>query len=261
MLYISEYKGFFVYYSYFLKNEKIGMGFAFYMGKKGGKQMLKELVKTKRNFVLIGESGSGKSEIALFLAKTLSDYTDKKIRLIDMDQTKGMYRSRDWKERVENDQIHVYCGEHFMDMPLVPHGMANKLDDENAVNILDVGGNEIGAVVLGQYSQWLNNENSVVFYIINPYRNFSGSKDNILFLMERIQKAGHIQKIHVISNPNLGPSTTEEDVCNGHEILKKMLVDTEYEIEALMIPVWLPKEVFINMDIPVYFIKPMIQFL
>ena len=95
-----------------------------------------------------------------------------------MDQTKGMYRSRDWKERVENDQIHVYCGEHFMDMPLVPHGMANKLDDENAVNILDVGGNEIGAVVLGQYSQWLNNENSVVFYIINPYRNFSGSKDS-----------------------------------------------------------------------------------
>ena len=116
--------------------------------------MLKELVKTKRNFVLIGESGSGKSEISLFLAKTLSDYTDKKIRLIDMDQTKGMYRSRDWKERVENDQIHVYCGEHFMDMPLVPHGMAKKLDDENAVNILDVGGNEIGTVVLGQYSQW-----------------------------------------------------------------------------------------------------------
>lgn len=36
MLYISEYKGFFVYYSYFLKNEKVGMGFAFYMGKKGG---------------------------------------------------------------------------------------------------------------------------------------------------------------------------------------------------------------------------------
>lgn len=231
------------------------------MDKKGGNQMLKELIQTKRNFVLLGESGSGKSEISLFLAKKLSDYTNKKIQLIDMDQTKGMFRSRDWKERIENNQIRVYCGEHFMDMPLVPHGMARKLDDENAINILDVGGNEIGAVVLGQFSQWLNGKDSIVFYIINPYRNFSGSKDNILFLMERIQKAGHIQNVHILSNPHLGASTTSEDVLNGYKMLKKMLADTDHTVEGLIIPEWVQTEVFINMDIPVYSIKPMIQFL
>lgn len=222
--------------------------------------MLKELLRTKRNFVLIGESGSGKSEIALFLAKKLSGYTNKKIQLIDMDQTKGMYRSRDWKERIENDQIHVYCGEHFMDMPLVPHGMERMLEDENAVNILDVGGNEIGAVVLGQFSQWMNRNDSIVFYIVNPYRNFSGNKNNILFLMERIRSAGRIQKVHMISNPNLGPSTTREDVEKGHEMLEKMMDDTEYRMEALIIPEWVHEESFGDMDIPVYALQPMIQF-
>lgn len=223
--------------------------------------MLKQLMETKRNFVLLGESGSGKSEIALFLAEKLSAYTDKTIQLIDLDQTKGMFRSRDWKEHIENDRIHVFCGEHFMDMPLVPHGMARKLEDKNAVNILDVGGNEIGAVTLGQFSNWLNREDSIVLYIINPYRNFSGSKENILFLMERILRAGCVQKVHVISNPNLGMSTTEEDVLRGHELLLGMLADTDYVIEALMIPEWVHTEKIISMNIPVYAINPKIHFL
>ena len=223
--------------------------------------MLKQLMETKRNFVLLGESGSGKSEIALFLAEKLSAYTDKTIQLIDLDQTKGMFRSRDWKEHIENDRIYVFCGEHFMDMPLVPHGMARKLEDKNAVNILDVGGNEIGAVTLGQFSNWLNREDSIVLYIINPYRNFSGSKENILFLMERILRAGCVQKVHVISNPNLGMSTTEEDVLRGHELLLGMLADTDYVIEALMIPEWVHTEKIISMNIPVYAINPKIHFL
>ena len=223
--------------------------------------MLRQLLRSKRTFVFLGESGSGKSEMSIFFAQKLLEYTGKTIWLIDMDQTKGMFRSRDWKNQIENERIQVCCGEHFMDMPLVPHGMVQKLENKDAIKILDVGGNEAGAVVLGQFSQWLNAEDCSVFYLINPYRNFSGSQDNILFFMDRIRNAGRIQNVHIISNPNLGKSTQEEDVINGQRLLEKMLSGTGYQIEALMIPNWVDEALFSNWKLPVYSFKPQIQFL
>lgn len=54
-----------------------------------------ELMKEKKNFVFIGEAGSGKSEIVLNIAHKLAEQTGKKVELFDLDQTKPLYRSRD----------------------------------------------------------------------------------------------------------------------------------------------------------------------
>ncbi len=222
--------------------------------------MLETYLRTKRNFVLLGESGCGKSETAIFLARKLVQMTTRKVRLIDMDQTKGMFRSRDWKAKLQQEQIQVYCGEHFMDMPLAPHGMARKLEEADAVNVLDVGGNETGAVVLGQFQDWTNQSDSVVFYIINPYRNFSGNTEDILHFMHRITTLAQVEQLHVISNPNFGHATQAEDIFAGHAKLEEMLQGSGYDIEALLIPDWVDANKFVQMRLPVYSIQPMIQF-
>ena len=41
-----------------------------------------------KNFVLIGEAGSGKTELSLSLATGLQKYGDKQVYFLDMDQTK-----------------------------------------------------------------------------------------------------------------------------------------------------------------------------
>ena len=50
----------------------------------------------KKNFVLLGESGSGKSEIAVNLACVLSKQSPdgKEVHFFDLDQTKPLFRSR-----------------------------------------------------------------------------------------------------------------------------------------------------------------------
>ena len=48
------------------------------------------------NFVLIGEAGSGKTEIAANLALRLAEDMPVPVCLIDMDQTKCMFRARDF---------------------------------------------------------------------------------------------------------------------------------------------------------------------
>ena len=57
-----------------------------------------ELMHEKKNFVFIGEAGSGKSEIVLNIANKLAQQTGKKVDLFDLDQTKPLYRSRDMQK-------------------------------------------------------------------------------------------------------------------------------------------------------------------
>ena len=57
-----------------------------------------DLLLEKKNFVFIGEAGSGKSEIILNVAAKLARETGKKVDMFDLDQTKPLYRSRDMKE-------------------------------------------------------------------------------------------------------------------------------------------------------------------
>ncbi|MDY4532022.1 MAG: ATP-binding protein [Enterocloster aldenensis] len=48
------------------------------------------------NIVLIGEAGSGKTEIAANIAILLAEKDEKPVYLIDMDQTKCLFRARDF---------------------------------------------------------------------------------------------------------------------------------------------------------------------
>ena len=57
------------------------------------------LQKGKKNFVFIGEAGSGKSEIAINFAVNLARIADRPVHFFDMDQTKPLFRSRDVKEK------------------------------------------------------------------------------------------------------------------------------------------------------------------
>ena len=48
------------------------------------------------NIVLLGEAGSGKTEIAANIAIRLAEKDEKPVYLIDMDQTKCLFRARDF---------------------------------------------------------------------------------------------------------------------------------------------------------------------
>ena len=56
---------------------------------------------TGKNFVFLGEAGSGKSEIAINLAFDLARKCNRKIHFFDMDMTKPLFRSRDLSEELK----------------------------------------------------------------------------------------------------------------------------------------------------------------
>ena len=66
------------------------------------------LQKGKKNFVFIGEAGSGKSEIAINFAVNLARIADRPVHFFDMDQTKPLFRSRDVKEKIEAENKEAF---------------------------------------------------------------------------------------------------------------------------------------------------------
>ena len=126
----------------------------------------------KTNFILIGEAGCGKSEIALNLAKNLATKTDKQIHLFDMDMTKPLFRSRDLLESGELSEVTIHFEEQFYDAPTVVGGVRELLADPNSIVVMDVGGDDIGARSIGGFMLGANKNSLCVLYVLNYYRPF-----------------------------------------------------------------------------------------
>lgn len=83
-----------------------------------------------KNFVFLGEAGSGKSEIAINFALSLHQQGGKEVHLFDLDMTKPLFRSRDQGEALAAMGIRFHCEQQFMDAPTVTGGVTRLLREE-----------------------------------------------------------------------------------------------------------------------------------
>ncbi|MBO5496943.1 MAG: hypothetical protein J5967_06015 [Oscillospiraceae bacterium] len=177
------------------------------------------------NFVLIGEAGGGKSEIAINLALSLAARGDKPVHLYDLDMTKPLFRSRDQAGFLRENGVDFHYEEQFYDAPTVAGGVSRLLRDENCYTVLDVGGDYIGARSIGGYAPLLNTPGTIVWYVINPYRPWSMDLDHIDKVLGQVLGVSHVQldRLRMIGNPNLGQETMAEDVTEGAKKLAEMI--------------------------------------
>ena len=173
-----------------------------------------ELMKEKKNFVFIGEAGSGKSEIVLNIAHKLAEQTGKDVDLFDLDQTKPLYRSRDLQERFAKDGVRIYFQEQFQDAPTAVGGVRTSLFGDG-YTLLDIGGGHQAAKFAGSYSDLLSKEDSVPVYVVNPYRPWTKDLEGVDGTMSHILKSIRLDHIYLLGNPNLGYTTGEDEFIHG----------------------------------------------
>ena len=134
-----------------------------------------ELLKEKKNFLFIGEAGSGKSEIVLNVAAKLAEQTGAKVQVFDMDQSKPLYRSRDMKDAFAQKGVEINYQLQFLDAPIVVGGVAESLMNKDVYTVLDIGGGHNASRVVGVYAHLLKDDDTVPVYVINPYRPWTKS--------------------------------------------------------------------------------------
>ena len=173
-----------------------------------------DLMNEKKNFVFIGEAGSGKSEIILNIAHMLAERTDRKVDLFDLDQTKPLFRSRDMQEAFAKDGVEIHFQEQFQDAPTAVGGVRASLYGDG-YTLLDIGGGHQAAKFAGSYSDLLSKDNSVPVYIVNPYRPWTRSLEGVDGTMSHILNSIRLDHIYILGNPNLGYTTTGDEFMHG----------------------------------------------
>ena len=178
-----------------------------------------------RNFVFLGEAGSGKSEIAINLALSLAEKQEKPIHFFDLDMTKPLFRSRDAAELLTSHGVVIHFEEQFMDAPTAAGGVRGLLRDPECCVVMGVGGDQIGARAVGGYAPLLNAPETAVCYVVNPYRPWSMDLEHIDKVLGETLGASHIRldNLRIIGNPNLGADTTAEDVLAGAARLTELI--------------------------------------
>ena len=169
----------------------------------------------KRLTILCGHYGSGKTNVAVGIAAELKKSRDS-VTVADLDIVNPYFRTKDSAAFFEEQGIRLICSAYAnsnVDIPALPQEMYALTDDRSMTAILDIGGDDRGALVLGRLAPKILAEGDYeMLMVINCYRPLTRDAASTLEVMAEIEYAGGIRFTGIINNSNLGEMTTAEDI-------------------------------------------------
>lgn len=178
--------------------------------------------------VLIGNYGSGKSELALNFAMQAAARGDR-TELLDLDMVNTYFRLTERGKMVEQKEIRLVSpnfacsGIETLSLP-AEVSSAFVLDWDTV--IFDVGGDDVGATALGRYHRdfmALEPGALEVLNVVNIRRPLASTVEKIHRLQEGMQTHARLQITGMINNTNLSTMTSADDLWDGYELLRQVV--------------------------------------
>lgn len=162
--------------------------------------------------IIIGAYGSGKSEIAVNMSLAQRKaMPDKKLLIADLDIVNPFYRSSDCGAVLEEAGIRLitplYAGSN-VDAPVLTPEMYVIFDDESYQGIFDIGGEDMGAIVLGSIKKRIENTDTAIYMAVNTLRPFTSDPEQIAIMTNELTSAAGFKIDGYLNNTNLLEETT-----------------------------------------------------
>lgn len=224
-----------------------------------------------------GNFGSGKTEVAVNFALHGAMHCEgEKTALVDLDLVNPYFRSRESREVLENRGVRVVLPERRYlnaDLPiLVPEvrGLLKlvqaDLPDQDVGEarvgrvILDVGGDDVGARVLGALSDALPTGSYRACMVLNANRPMTRNVEGIVRIRREIEMAGAVKVAGFVSNTHLMEETTLETILEGRDLALAAADEAGLALQFVCVPERLVAEVSKVIDeeiLPIYrFLTP-----
>lgn len=175
-------------------------------------------MENKRITLFAGHYGSGKTNIAVNYALYLKEHFEK-VDIADLDIVNPYFRTKDSEAFLESKGIHLISSEYAnsnVDVPALPAEAYAIIDDETVHAVIDVGGDDRGALALGRYAPSILKQNDYeMLLVINKFRPLTPDCASTISVMREIETAAGMKFTGIINNSNLGDETTAEDILSS----------------------------------------------
>ena len=195
------------------------------------------MLLTKRFNLICGHYGTGKTNLSLNLALEAAK-EGQKVTLVDMDLVNPYFRSSDYAAQLQHENIRiiapVYANSN-VDVPSLPADVYGIFDSDDLV-IMDVGGDDVGATVLGRFSAQINALDYDMFYVINKYRNLTAEPEEATEVLQEIERVSRLKATGLVSNAHLKAETTPETILSSLDYAKRVEELTGLKCKAVTVP-------------------------
>lgn len=173
---------------------------------------------TKSILIIVGGYGSGKSEVAINLARHLVISQSDPVAIADLDIVNPYFRSREADEQLETlgiKSLNPRGGYRHADLPIILPEIKGAIEQRKGTLILDVGGDDVGTRVLSSLADSFEPNSYELLLVLNANRPFTNDVDGCLKLLGKIEAASRLKFTGFVSNTHLLTDTTAEIVLSG----------------------------------------------
>ena len=172
----------------------------------------------KRITILCGHYGTGKTNVAVNTALALAK-TSEKVTVADLDIVNPYFRTLDSAADFQTAGLRMICSRFAnsnVDIPSLPPDLYAITDDHSHRVVVDVGGDDSGAMVLGRLAPAITAEDSYdMWLVVNRYRPLTPDVPSTVEVMGEIEAASKLRFTGIVNNSNIGAETTAQDVLDS----------------------------------------------
>lgn len=183
----------------------------------------------KRIVLLSGHYGSGKTNIAVNLALRLRKARER-VAIADIDIVNPYFRTKDSQAELEAAGVRVISSAFAssnVDLPALPQEIYAVTDDRTLSAVIDVGGDDRGALALGRWRDAILAEDDYeMLLVVNRFRPLTRDAAATLEVMREIENAAGMRFTAIANNSNLGEETTPEDVLSSMDYAREICRQT-----------------------------------
>ena len=174
----------------------------------------------RRVTIFAGHYGSGKTNIALNYARALAR-TGLRTCIADLDIVNPYFRTKDSAEALAAEGIGLVVSPFAnsnVDFPALPKEIYALVADRSTHVVMDVGGDDRGALALGRYTPYILAENDYdMLFVVNFFRPLTADPPAALGVMREIEAAAGMSFTGIVNNSNLGEETEARHVLGSVE--------------------------------------------
>lgn len=176
--------------------------------------LVSDILKREKNIIIVsGHYGSGKSLLSVNLALDLKRAKENSpVALCDLDIVNPYFRSADSKELLQKNGVEAIVQQFAntnVDIPSIPPEL-NTVFERDMYSVLDVGGDDAGARVLGAYEEKIKKYGYIHLCVINFARPLSATAKDAANYVREIEKSSCTKVTAIVNNTNIAFETTKE---------------------------------------------------